>query len=321
MNQHLDVIVDSCVQRRGLEYITPTGGPSPAFDRSLASVVPRQADDLVAAVGEPIDEASSEHTCRTRDEHAHAGPHPQREWEIVVPDSHGRFKPDAPVCPDMKHVRVRITAGGREGEIHPMYDVWANAPFIERATAIQWNFTGDELGIFHYAVGDADAFEATVSEIPEVLEYELVPSGEDAFYVYIRDATTDALGDLFGPITMGGIIVVPPIRYHEDGMVTLSLIGPDAAVQAAIETVPSPVDVTIERIGGLDATVATVDTRLSDRQREAIHAAIDLGYYEVPREASHEDIALELDCAPSTAAEHLRKGESKLVHAVFGEMV
>ena len=45
----------------------------------------------------------------------------------------------------MKHVRVRITAGGREAEIHPMYDLWVNAPFVERATALQWNFTGDAL--------------------------------------------------------------------------------------------------------------------------------------------------------------------------------
>lgn len=32
----------------------------------------------------------------------------------------------------MKHARVRITADGREAEIHPMYDMWANASFIER---------------------------------------------------------------------------------------------------------------------------------------------------------------------------------------------
>ncbi|WP_433627586.1 helix-turn-helix domain-containing protein [Halomicrococcus sp. NG-SE-24] len=219
----------------------------------------------------------------------------------------------------MKHVRVRITAGGRETEIHPMYDVWANASFVERATALQWNFTGDALGILHYAVGDADAFEAAVEEIPEVLGYDIARVGEDAFYVYVRDATTDALGELFGPITQGGLVVVPPIRYHEDGTVTFSLFGPDAEIQAAIETVPGPVDVTIEEIGGLDATAATVETHLSERQREAIETAFELGYYEIPREASHTDIAAAIDCAPSTAAEHLRKAESKLVSSMVGE--
>lgn len=219
----------------------------------------------------------------------------------------------------MKHVRVRITAAGREAEIHPMYDVWANASFIERASALQWNFTGDALGILHYAVGDADDFEATVKEIPEVLEYELVRAGEDAFYVYVRDATTDALGDLFGPITQGGLVVIPPIQYHEDGTVTFSLFGPDAEIQAAIETVPSPVDVTIEEISGLEATATAVETHLSERQREAIETAVELGYYEIPREAGHDDIARVLNCAPSTAAEHLQKAESKVISLIFSK--
>lgn len=218
----------------------------------------------------------------------------------------------------MKHVRVSVTAGGREDEIHPMYDVWANASFVERATALQWNFTGDALGILHHAVGDDDAFETAVDEIPEVLDYDIVPAGGDTFYAYIRDATTDALAELFGPITRGGLIVIPPIRYHEDGAVTFSIFGPDAEIQAAIETVPDPVDVTIEEIGGLAATAAAVEARLSQRQTEAMEAAADLGYYDVPREASHEDVAAVLGCAPSTAAEHLRKAESKLVSSTFG---
>ncbi len=42
----------------------------------------------------------------------------------------------------MKHIRVRITARGRAGDIHPMYGVMTEAPFVERATALQWNYTG-----------------------------------------------------------------------------------------------------------------------------------------------------------------------------------
>jgi hypothetical protein len=69
----------------------------------------------------------------------------------------------------MKHVRVSLTAHGREDEIHPMYDVMVNADFIERGTALQWNFTGDALGILHYIEGDIDAYDAVAAETPEVL--------------------------------------------------------------------------------------------------------------------------------------------------------
>lgn len=217
----------------------------------------------------------------------------------------------------MKHVRVRITAGGREAEIHPMYDLWTNASFVRRATALGWNFTGDALGILHYAVGDADAFEAAVTEVSEVVDYDLVRAGSDAFYVYLRDATTPSLGELFEPITRGALVVVPPIRYHEDGTVTFSIFGPGEEIGSAIESVPEPVDVTVEEVGGLAAAPAAAETHLTERQREAVAAALELGYYEVPREAGHDAVAAALDCAPSTAAEHLQKAESKLVHALF----
>ena len=217
----------------------------------------------------------------------------------------------------MQHVRVAITANGREGEIHPMYDLWANAPFVERSRALQWNFTGDALGILHYAEGDAEAFEEAVAEVPQVLGYELEPAGEDAFYVYIRDATTDALGDLFGPVTSGGVVVVPPIVYHENGTVELSVFGPDAEIQAAVEQIPDPVEITVLQVGGLAGTEVAAESRLTDRQREAVETALDLGYYDVPRTASHGDVAAALECAPSTAAEHLRKAESSVLRSVF----
>jgi len=55
---------------------------------------------------------------------------------------------------------------------------------------------------------------------------------------------------------------------------------------------------------------------LTDRQQEAVHAALEHGYYEVPREGTVEDVAATLDCAPSTASNHLRKAEARLVEAV-----
>jgi hypothetical protein len=218
----------------------------------------------------------------------------------------------------MKHVRANVTADGREGEIHPMYGVMANADFVERGTALQWNFTGDALGILHYIEGDIDAYEAMLVDTPEVLGYELEPAGDDAFYAYIRDATTEPLRAMFEPITDGGLIVIPPIVYHGDGSVTLSLFGPDEELQSAMDAIPEPVSVDVEAVGGLSATAAAVESRLSERQRDALSAAVELGYYEVPREASHEAVAEQLDCAPSTAAEHLRKGESKVLQSIFG---
>lgn len=56
---------------------------------------------------------------------------------------------------------------------------------------------------------------------------------------------------------------------------------------------------------------------LTDRQQEVLETAIRLGYYETPREATHDDIAEQVDVEPSTVGKHLRHVESR----VFSEYV
>lgn len=198
-----------------------------------------------------------------------------------------------------------------------MYGVMTEAPFVERATAVQWNYTGDALGILHYVVGDADALERAMQDIPEVVGYDVERIDERSCYVYVRDATTESLREMFGPISSGGLVVVPPIEYEPDGTVLVSIFGPEDELQAAVERMDVPVDVTIEAVGGLAETTAAVEARLTDRQREVAETATELGYYDVPRTASQADVAAELDCAPSTVAEHLRKAEARLLRAQF----
>jgi hypothetical protein len=217
----------------------------------------------------------------------------------------------------VKHVRVTLTAHGQEGDIHPMYGILTNAPFVERATAIQWNFTGDALGILHYVEGDIEAFDDATEDVDPVIDYELEPAGEDAFYAYVLDEMTEVSRAMFDPITYRGLVVLPPIRYKEDGTVSFSVFGPTDEIQTAVEVMPPPVEVTIDEVGGLAAIPPAADVRLSDRQREAIETALELGYYEIPREADHEAVADAIGCAPSTAAEHLRKGESKLLQTLL----
>lgn len=218
----------------------------------------------------------------------------------------------------MKHVRVRITAdAGRAGSIHPMYGVLTEAAFIKRATAEQWNYTGDALGILHYVVGDANALESALQEIPEVVGYDIERIDDRSCYVYVRDATTESLQEMFSPISSGGLIVVPPVEYKPSGTVVFSMFGPDDEVQAALEDVSVPVDVTIEAVGGLAGTTTAIEARLTDRQREVVETAVEMGYYDIPRSANQEEIATELDCAPSTVAEHLRKAEAQTLQAHF----
>lgn len=218
----------------------------------------------------------------------------------------------------MKHVRLTIDAGGREDEVHPMYELLASAPYLDRVVGLHWNFSGDRLGFMAYVEGDVESFRAEVERIPEVLDHEITTTGADAFYAYVLDATNEVSRQLFGTFTRGSLLIVPPIEYGGDGTVTFSVFGPAGEVQDAIDGVPDPVDVEVHEVTGMAASPAGVDGRLSDRQREAVEAALDVGYYDIPRTGSQEDVAAAMGCAPSTAAEHLRKAESTVLRATFG---
>lgn len=219
--------------------------------------------------------------------------------------------------PAMKHVRLELTAGGRESEIHPMYDLLANAAFVDRVKTTHWNVSGDELGIMHFVYGEMAPFETALQDIDSVLEYELTQVDEDSFYAYLRSELTAPAGELFGTLTRGRLVVVHPVEWHPDGTQSIAVMGSTDEIQAVVDGLPDPVECTVREIGGLEQAAEAAKAQLSDRQQEALEQALELGYYDIPREASVEDVAEAIGCARSTAAEHLRKTESKLLHSVF----
>ena len=52
---------------------------------------------------------------------------------------------------------------------------------------------------------------------------------------------------------------------------------------------------------------------LTDRQSEALRIAYERGYFDIPRRASLEDIAAELDISASSVSERLRRAQTELI--------
>ncbi|WP_049941190.1 helix-turn-helix domain-containing protein [Halorhabdus utahensis] len=75
-----------------------------------------------------------------------------------------------------------------------------------------------------------------------------------------------------------------------------------------------------ERHGGFDLRRIESTSRpqagadgLTDRQREALLAAAEMGYFDVPRDASLADVAADLDISASSLSERLRRGQLALI--------
>lgn len=57
---------------------------------------------------------------------------------------------------------------------------------------------------------------------------------------------------------------------------------------------------------------------LTDRQQTVLRAAVECGYYRTPRDATIDDVAEAVNCAPDTAGEHLRKIEARVFQRLIG---
>lgn len=213
--------------------------------------------------------------------------------------------------------RLQLTFYAPDVEVHPVHTMLAERDYVDAAEMVHWNMVGETITHVFHVEGDREAFATELADVPVVLSYEFTPLGNRRFYAAVRAETTPVLRELFDAYHKGGVVVTSSLEHTDDGGVTFEVVGDTEALQALSEAAPEGIEFDVERVGGTAAASETVVSTLSERQREAVEAALAVGYYDVPRTATHEDVAAKLDCAPSTASEHLRKAESKVLRELF----
>lgn len=214
--------------------------------------------------------------------------------------------------------RVRLTVDPRGVSLSRVHElITGGADYLSRVAIVNWNVAALPEGVLLRVTGDYREFEAELDEIPIVTAHEVIPVTDTECYCFIEGDGTPATRALYDAFTQGSLMVVPPVRCNGDGSATVTLIGSETDIQDAIDGLPDGIAVEIEAVGGRTVAEDSIVRRLSDRQREAIETALELGYYDTPRGATGEAIARELNCATATAAEHLRKAEAKLIVALF----
>ena len=214
--------------------------------------------------------------------------------------------------------RVRITLQPRGAYAPPIYERLAGgANSLERAQIVNWNVASPPTGFLFRLEGEYRRFERERADSPMVSDYEILPVTDRDCYCFLEGDVSAAARSLFENFTRGSLMTIPPIECNDDGTNTFAIVGTEADIQAAVDGVPDGVGVTVERVGGKCVAADSVVGRLSARQREAVEIALELGYYDVPREATTEDVGDELGCATSTAAEHLQKAEIRVMSSLL----
>jgi predicted DNA binding protein len=204
---------------------------------------------------------------------------------------------------------VTVVAYPDDGGVNRL-DRRVNELGLEYRAIHRMELLGDNtVAMFAEGRGDVEGLRQVLSESPEVFEFSV--SGDDAgFFSYTRYAVDDLTRMVMEDRRESSYLMVMPVEHTDDGGLRVTLIGTEAAFADGLPEQLEDIRVEVERTGPYTPGPRHVVSRLTERQREMLRTAVDLGYYREPREATHDEIAAATGLSETTVGEHLRKIEA-----------
>jgi len=197
------------------------------------------------------------------------------------------------------------------------FTLLADSAFVTETRLLDWNLAAPETVTGLFVVdGDGERLAAELREEAVVTSVDAERLADDRWVVLVqlRSDAISLLEQVLGSVSRPGLVLTMPVVYR-DGRVHVRLVGADDALQAMLDGLPDAIDIDVRAVETFRPERAEPGAALSERQRAAVDAALELGYYDTPRQATHADVADRLGCAPSTASEHLQRAEAKLARA------
>lgn len=153
---------------------------------------------------------------------------------------------------------------------------------------------------------DADRLDA----LDCVERWELVAE-RDASYFYIIEVKALELPES-AAVDHEDLVGMCDPTVVDRGLL-LSLVGSQQAIRNVLRNLrEAGVGPELRRLGDYEGGEQTLET-LTDRQLEILQTAYDMGFYDVPREASIDEIADEIGLEGGTVSEHLQRAERNIL--------
>jgi predicted DNA binding protein len=214
----------------------------------------------------------------------------------------------------MRYVRTVIIP--REGGLHPVDERLAREPDLDRELLHNISLLDDGTAITLFQLsGDAERAREIAEESDEILDYQL-SEGDDHVTVYAHFVPNETIIALLSLFREYELILDMPLEYTPEGALRAHIVGEEDVIREVIPKVPNGIGLNLEQISDYVPEEERLFAMLTDRQRETLRAALEVGYYQVPRQATHQDIADYLDRSDGTVGEHLRKIEAKVMAAI-----
>lgn len=208
------------------------------------------------------------------------------------------------------------------GYFHPLEEEILDELDVERETMLHISLLSDRDGVVIYRCsGNEEQLAERLDEHTEIVESEIFSVDEEGFNLYVRFKPGSPVTDLLEIADENGLIVDTPFDFTEDG-IEMTVVGKNERVQESLPEfmrLTENAETVLNQVGKYVPEESDLERALTERQSEVVEAAVEVGYYDNPRQATHEDVAELLDCTASTAGEHLRKAEAKIMPRTVNE--
>jgi predicted DNA binding protein len=198
---------------------------------------------------------------------------------------------------------------------HPIHRAIAGDGPVTRGDVLLWGPTETVTTLSWYD-GDEDTVADLLGAVDSAVARRVVP-GDGGTYAFVHQSEYELDETVLDLVADAPVVYPPPVTFHEDRTARFEAVGEREALATLHDALAETLPVSVERVRRFERRGSTGP--LTDRQREALAAGAELGYYDVPRTATVADVAAALECAPATAGELLRKGEAAVVRAALDD--
>lgn len=193
--------------------------------------------------------------------------------------------------------------------LHPLHRRLVEGDAASRAELLTWGPT-EAVTALLWVDADRTATADLLGAVGSTASTDLV-GGDGGTYAFVRQTEYEFAEPVMALVSDARAAFLPPVTFAAGGEVRFEAVGEPAGLSELHARLSDLGEASIERVHEFERRRSPA--ALTARQREALEAAERVGYYEVPRTGTVADVADELDCAPSTAGELLRKAESAVV--------
>lgn len=121
-------------------------------------------------------------------------------------------------------------------------------------------------------------------------------------------------------VRMAKVLMPGPPEFLDVDRVKVEVVGKKKEIQEFLRYADRlKMSYKILGLTSLDARPKSLLSALTSKQRRALLTAYALGYYDVPRRVSSEELSQHLNADKSTTVEHLRKAERKIIAGIIAE--